>query len=487
MTLGLVAVSPNQRVATWQREYNLRLVLTDLLVVSAAVFGAQYWRFGAALKELSAYPTRTALFTVDYTVVSVALIAIWMGTLHLMDTRDYRIIGAGPEEYKRVLDATLMAFGIAAIVAYLLKFSIARGYLIMAGPAGLILLLLSRWLWRKWLSKKRREGEYLHRALVIGQQFKTQHVELNLNSNADAGYQVVGTHSLIGDQAVSDEWDPAEFGQILTAIDSSGIDTLVVAGSDLLTPRRLRELGWAMETRDVELVMAPTLTDVAGPRIHMRPVGGMPLLHVDSPTLTRRASFAKRLFDIVGSAILIVLGSPLLLAVALAVKLSSPGPILFKQERIGLNGEPFKMLKFRSMVVDADSQLTALLKAQGTEDKPLFKVKNDPRITPVGRFIRKYSLDELPQFFNVLGGSMSLVGPRPQVAAEVALYDDGAARRLLTRPGITGLWQISGRSDLDWEDAIRLDLYYVENWSLMEDLMILYRTIRTVISPEGAY
>ncbi len=183
------------------------------------------------------------------------------------------------------------------------------------------------------------------------------------------------------------------------------------------------------------------------------------------------------------AAIFIVLLSPVLLAVTVAVSWTSVGPLLYKQERVGRNGEPFKMLKFRSMRVGADKELKALLEAQGTSEKPLFKIKDDPRITPVGKFIRKYSLDELPQLFNVLGGSMSLVGPRPQIAAEVALYTDAARRRLLTRPGLTGLWQVSGRSSLDWEDAVRLDLYYVENWSLVSDLAILMKTAKAVLAP----
>ena len=183
---------------------------------------------------------------------------------------------------------------------------------------------------------------------------------------------------------------------------------------------------------------------------------------------------------------LIALGSPIMLAVAIAVKMSSPGPIFYWQERIGLRGQPFHMFKFRSMVQGADDQLQSLLDAQGTADRPLFKVINDPRITPVGRFIRRYSLDELPQFFNVLRGEMSLVGPRPQRESEVALYDAVAHRRLFMKPGISGLWQVSGRSDLDWDDAIRLDLYYVENWSMAGDVAILWRTISTVVAARGA-
>ncbi|MCA1305494.1 exopolysaccharide biosynthesis polyprenyl glycosylphosphotransferase [Microbacterium esteraromaticum] len=231
----------------------------------------------------------------------------------------------------------------------------------------------------------------------------------------------------------------------------------------------------------------PSLTDVAGPRIHTRPVAGLPLIHVEYPRFEGRQRLAKRSFDIIGSLALIVLFAPVMAAVAVAVKATSKGPVFYSQERVGLRGKPFRMFKFRSMIVGADDHLQSLLDQQGTSDQPLFKVTDDPRITPVGRFIRRYSLDELPQFFNALLGTMSLVGPRPQRAAEVELYDDDAHRRLHMKPGITGLWQVGGRSDLSWNDAIRLDLYYVENWSVASDVIVVARTAAAVVKPSGAH
>jgi exopolysaccharide biosynthesis polyprenyl glycosylphosphotransferase len=248
----------------------------------------------------------------------------------------------------------------------------------------------------------------------------------------------------------------------------------------------MRKLGWDLASRDVGLIVAPTLTDVAGPRIHSRPVAGLPLIYVEYPTFDRIKRVMKRSFDLVGASVLIVLTSPLLAAVAIAIKTTSPGNVIYRQERIGRHGKPFGMLKFRSMVNDADDQLESLLDAQGTSTRPLFKISNDPRITRVGQFIRRTSLDEFPQLFNVLRGQMSLVGPRPQRAAEVALYDDAAIRRLMMKPGMSGLWQVSGRSNLSWDDSIRLDLYYVENWSMTVDLIILWRTFRAVVTADGA-
>jgi exopolysaccharide biosynthesis polyprenyl glycosylphosphotransferase len=234
------------------------------------------------------------------------------------------------------------------------------------------------------------------------------------------------------------------------------------------------------------MILAPALTDVAGPRIHTQPVAGLPLIHVSTPKLTGGKKVAKRAFDIAVAGLLVTALLPLFGIIALLVRVTDSGPIFYRQERIGLRGTTFNMLKFRSMRVDADAELQRLLERQGSGDTPLFKVENDPRITPLGRILRKYSLDELPQLFNVLGGSMSLVGPRPQRDREVALYDDDAHRRLYVSPGMSGLWQVSGRSNLTWEESIRLDLYYVENWSLMGDVLILFKTFKAVFAGTGA-
>jgi len=345
-------------------------------------------------------------------------------------------------------------------------------------------------MWRKWLIGRRRRGRLLSHAVLVGDRPSSVHVAQQIQRDPGCGLEIVGAVTEHGSTNVElTDTIPVigDWYHVLDHVDRVSADTVILTGNHTLTPRQLRELGWGLEERKASLIVAPALTDVAGPRIHSTPVAGLPLIHVDFPELTGIDRFLKRAFDVFGAVVLILLGSPILIAVAIAVKSTSRGPLLYGQERIGRRGVPFKMWKFRSMIVGADDQLKSLLDAQGTSDRPLFKVTNDPRITPVGRFIRRYSLDELPQFFNVLAGSMSLVGPRPQVAAEVALYEGGAHRRLFMRPGVSGLWQVSGRSDLDWDDAIRLDLYYVENWSLTGDLVILWRTVRAVVAKDGAY
>jgi exopolysaccharide biosynthesis polyprenyl glycosylphosphotransferase len=486
--------SPHARVQQWQRVYASRVMMTDLLVILASVATAQLIRFRLLGEQEPVlvdgrWPEDV---TVSYTVLSVVLTIIWMITLQVLETRDHRIIGAGFTEYKRILDSTVGTFGVFAMLALMFKVSAARGYLFIAFPLGLLLLLVSRFFWRAWVNRQRRGGRFQYRAVIVGELEKGLHVAREIAREPNAGYRIVGAvaERLNGDdgEVLGAVHQSPNFSTetILAVLDELEADTLVLTSSDTLKPGKIRRLSWALEEREVELVVAPALTDIAGPRIHTRPVAGLPLIHIEFPEFTGRRYWAKRAFDVIGSGLLILLLSPVLIAVALAVKLTSRGPLFFAHTRIGQHGEPFKMYKFRSMVPDADAQLAELLAEQGTSDQPLFKVQNDPRITPVGRFIRRYSLDELPQLFNAFLGSMSLVGPRPQVEAEVALYDNAAYRRLLVKPGLTGLWQVSGRSNLSWEDALRLDLYYVENWSLTGDIIILGRTFKAVLSPDGA-
>jgi exopolysaccharide biosynthesis polyprenyl glycosylphosphotransferase len=277
-----------------------------------------------------------------------------------------------------------------------------------------------------------------------------------------------------------------DWHNLLGHVDDAGADTVIVTGKHPLSPRQLRELGWGLEERKANLIVAPALTDVAGPRIHSTPVAGLPLIHVDYPEFTGVKLVLKRTSDLVAGILGLILLSPAFLVIALIIWSTSPGPAIYRQERVGMHGKTFRMLKFRTMVVDAEEQLSSLLDAS-EGNGVLFKMRNDPRITRFGRFLRRYSIDELPQLWNVIKGDMSLVGPRPPLAKEVQSYERWVHRRLLVKPGITGLWQVSGRSNLSWDDSVRLDLYYVENWSLTADLIIMWRTIRAVLRSDGAY
>jgi exopolysaccharide biosynthesis polyprenyl glycosylphosphotransferase len=378
---------------------------------------------------------------------------------------------------------------VLAITAFLLQVDVARGYLAIALPLGFVLLLIGRMLWRRALTALRRAGRCLTGAIIVGPAADVRRVARQLEVNLRAGYRPIGA-------VVT---DGRRLGQLEESVPLIGIDELaetshrtrtravMIAGNLPGGHEQLRSLGWQLENHNVELILVSRLTDVAGPRMHLRQVQDLPMVHVDLPQYSGFAHVVKRLGDVVAAAAAIVLLSPLLIFCAVAIRLTSPGPVLFRQTRVGLRGSHFVMLKFRSMVVDAPELLAALQERQDAGNGVLFKIRDDPRVTRIGRLLRRYSLDELPQFFNVLSGEMSLIGPRPPLPAEVEQYEDVVNRRLLIKPGITGLWQVSGRSNLSWEDSVRLDLSYVENWSVTGDLIILLRTIRAVFRREGAY
>jgi exopolysaccharide biosynthesis polyprenyl glycosylphosphotransferase len=482
---------PAAKAREWVRSFRRRLVVTDFLVIAWAVFGIQVARFGIRDSSLRLAPQQSDA-SLSYFFVSVILIFAWMTSLALFQTRDSRIIGTGNTEYRRIIDATLRLFGLVAIATFLFRLDLARAYIIVALPVGLLALLASRWIWRSWLALQRSRGGYSSKVLLVGSRDSVEAIGRELMRNPQAGYSVVGAciPGDVGEYLFDDLRIPvsSHLDTLQESLSATGADTVVIASSDELPPDRIRELSWSLEPGRQHLVLAPSLTDIGGPRIHMRPVAGLPLIHVEIPHYEGLKRFSKRAFDLVVSALMIAVLSPLLLAVALAVKAGSAGPILFRQERVGLGGKFFHMLKFRSMVIDAEQQLASLQLGARTEGNVvMFKMRDDPRVTRLGRTLRRFSIDELPQLFNVLVGNMSLVGPRPPLDREVAVYENRAHRRFLVKPGITGPWQVGGRSNLSWEDTVRLDLYYVENWSLTGDLVILFRTARAVFQRDGAY
>jgi exopolysaccharide biosynthesis polyprenyl glycosylphosphotransferase len=472
----------------WRARSSRRLRIVDAFVVVWAVMGAFIVRFGfepdfvVAGQEFS------------YAWLSVALVLVWWIMLGAWNSRQTRILGAGPDEYKRVAAASLWLFGLVAIFSYVFRLDTARGYVGVALPVGLVGLLLGRWLIRQHLNINRQRGYSMSRLLILGGPSAVAHLAASLEGAKHAGYLPIaaytpGTHAGPGIEPESGlpvlGYSP-DVRSIVDAIEACGADAVAVSAGVQLHPQTFRHLGWELASRNIGLIMAPALTDIAGPRIHTQQVAGLPLIHVTTPTLEGGQGVAKRLFDVSVSTLLIILSSPVMALVAVLVKVESPGPVLFRQERVGMEGAPFRMLKFRSMVMDAEL-LLADLTNQNEGNGLLFKMKHDPRVTRIGIVLRKFSLDELPQLFNIFAGSMSLVGPRPPLPSEVAAYEHDVRRRLLVKPGLTGLWQVSGRSNLSWQDSVRLDLYYVENWSLAGDLIILLRTVRAVFRGGGAY
>ncbi|MEO6826784.1 MAG: sugar transferase [Microbacteriaceae bacterium] len=493
MTLTLLRRSPvaipSVAVTVWQRAYARRLLITDVVVILVSVYLSQYVRFGMNSGQLLIPGAKDVPVAVDYSLVSAIIALAWILALALFNTRDRTIAGSGTTEYKRVADVTIRVFAAVAVAAFLLRSDLGRGYFFAAFPLGLVLLLGSRWLWRGWLARRRAAGDYSYRAILMGERQKSLHVAQQIIRDGGSGIVIVGAITERGSEdrpLVSGIPVLGDYSSLASVLDETRADTVVFTGADTIGPRGMRELGWQLEATSTTLVVAPALTDVAGPRIHARPVAGVPLIQVDYPTFEGGKFAAKRAFDIVASFLGLVILSPILLLIAVLVRLDSPGSALYTQERVGLNGRRFHMLKFRSMVADAEEQLTPLLDLSEGNGM-LFKLKRDPRVTKVGAVLRRYSLDELPQLINVLLGDMSLVGPRPPLAREVERYDDWARRRLLVKPGITGLWQTHGRSNLSWDDSVRFDLYYVENWSLAGDVIILYRTMHAVVQANGAY
>ena len=423
-----------------------------------------------------------------YLAFTVLLPALWWGSVALAGGYDSRFIGVGSDEFRRVLNAAASMTAAVAIVSYTLKLEVARSYVAIAMPCVAAFTLLARYRLRKRLHRQRGLGRCMRRVVVAGHVPAVADMVAFLRRDKYHGMSVVG--ACIAGAATESEIAGipvfGDMGDVPAAVDMASADTVAVLSCPEMSGVRLRELAWELEKTGTDLCVAPALLDVAGPRTTIRPVAGLPLLHMDHPELAGGKRVIKGAFDRLTAGLALILLAPVFAVLALAIQLTDPGPVFFWQTRIGKDGRPFKVCKFRSMIADAElhrAQMETLNEASGV----LFKIRRDPRVTKVGSLLRRWSLDELPQLFNVLTGDMSLVGPRPALPQETARYGHHMRRRLVVKPGITGLWQVSGRSDLPWEEAERLDLRYVENWSLALDLQILWKTTSAIIHGSGAY
>jgi exopolysaccharide biosynthesis polyprenyl glycosylphosphotransferase len=428
---------------------------------------------------------------INYRLFTVVFPLAWVMVLAINRSYEARHLFVGTDEYVRVLRSGIGLTAILAVISFSFDLRLARGYVIIAVPLATLVDITARYLYRQFLHRSWSRGERLHRVILIGHAPAVADMTRRLRNESHHGLGIIGACLPPGQDADSSNGMPPIYGSfddVAKAVRHSGADTVVVLACQEIDGAALRRLAWQLERDEIDLIVASTLVDVAGDRTTIRPVDGLPMLHVEHPRLKGSARVVKAAFDRVGALVLLTLMSPLLLVLAALVMLGpgGRGPAIFRQERVGKDGEPFVLYKFRTMVVNAEARLQELHNLNDT-DGELFKMRADPRITPVGRLLRRYSLDELPQLLNVLKGDMSLVGPRPPLAREVAGYPDDMRRRLVVKPGLTGLWQVSGRSDLSWEESIRLDLTYVENWSLVMDLAILARTVSAVVRTSGAY
>lgn len=459
----------------------LTYVVADVVAITVSLVIAHLLRFGVS-------PALLPGPNVSYVLVAVLAVPVWLGVLAVAGCYDRRILGVGSDEYRRVLNGGVHFLAVVALGHFIGRLVIARGYVGVLIPVALVLTLLARFALRVWLQRQRRRARYVHRLLLVGTPSAVVEVGQHLVRSEWSGFLLVGVCAdtdrprlQIGARSVPVVGPPSALS---AAIDRCGADS--VAMTTETTPRELRRLAVELDARDVDLLVAPAIADVAGPRTVVRDMAGLPLLHVEEPTFTGPQRVAKEIFDRVSAALALLVLAPAFAVVAVAIRLDTRGPVFFRQTRVGRDGRLFSMVKFRTMVVDAE-RLQSGLEHRNEADGVLFKLRTDPRVTRTGRLLRRYSIDELPQILNVLRGEMSMVGPRPPLPTEVQLYEGHVNRRLLVKPGITGLWQVSGRSDLPWDEAVRLDLYYVDHWSPTMDVTIMAKTFSAVVRGDGAY
>jgi len=463
------------RTSIWAKDYLRKVTVVDLGCVTVGVLAAAQLRFGPDV-------------TGTYIALSLALPPLWLAALWLAGAYDVRFIGLGSDEYRKVLNAGVSLTAAIAIFSYVINSELSRGYLLIVLPGTTLLDLIGRYTVRKHLHNLRKSGRCMLSVVAAGHEASVANLVTELGRNQYHGLTVVGACVVRPSERDEVAGVPVYGGldDVTAAVKAFSADTVAVLACPEMDGVRLRSLAWELEKTGTDLCVSPALLDVAGPRTTVRPTAGLTLLHVDHPQLTRIRLIAKDLIDRLAAAVALIILAPMMVILAVAIRLYDRGPALFTQIRVGKDGHTFRIYKFRTMKVDAE-QRRAQLAASNDSDGVLFKLRKDPRVTGVGAHLRRWSIDELPQLFNVFLGHMSLVGPRPALPDEAQKYAEHVRRRLIVKPGITGLWQVSGRSDLSWDESVRLDLRYVENWSFALDLQILWKTISALLRRSGAY
>jgi exopolysaccharide biosynthesis polyprenyl glycosylphosphotransferase len=445
------------------RAISLVAIGVDALVISGSVL------IGFLARGSGGYPWKAA-----------AILVVWVSVLATRGAYDSSRIGVGSEEFKNLLTATVGTFAFFASVGFVLEINDGRKFIFGTFLAGALLLPLGRRLMRVWVFHQRRKGHLMRRTLVIGSGQALAELEAGLSKDPRTGFRVVLGMAGPTSAASLDAW----LDQVSSALDEHEVDAVAVSQTQTMNSEVVRRLSWRLEGPSIDLLVAPALGDVTGPRLNIRPAAGLPLMHLEEPRLTGPQALIKRGTDIVVSAMGLILISPLMLLIAVAIRLTSTGPALFIQERVGRAGETYRLVKFRTMYEGSHAIREDVLGSIAGDPQ---SYKSDPRITPFGRFLRRWSLDELPQLWNVLRGEMSLVGPRPLLVEELPLLGTSDHRRHLTKPGVTGLWQVAGRKEVEWPERMQMDLRYVEHWSPTLDLVILVKTFKAVATGRGAH
>ncbi len=464
-------------------------VVSDVLAAGLAASVAR--AFSIAVYNDETFPTGGSL-QISYRAVGLAVLFLWPVTSSVCGGYDLRTLLVGVEELRRVLRAGISLLALLGFVHFAGNVLLSRGYVGALIPLTVLFSGIGRLLLRRHIGRRHSTGRGHHNVVLVGPVDEVQRVCLQLLTRPSSAIDVV---AYVADDVDDEPMESGPLSLIRSLPNRDAIKTMQDQGVpiDLLVRagRPHHDEIWALARRsrelDAALAIAPHREDAsANVAVSYVPLGNTPLLVVETPTMRSSSRAIKAIFDRLVAGTMIVVLSPLLVLIALAVLIRDGRPVLFRQPRVGRHGKQFTCFKFRTMQPDAEAQL-ADLRDLNEVDGPLFKIRNDPRVTPLGRRLRDHSLDELPQLFNVLSGSMSIVGPRPPLPCEAATYNEREARRLLVKPGLTGLWQVEGRSDLPWSDGVYLDLLYVDHWSPLLDLVIIARTVRTVFRPSGAY
>ncbi|MEW2454157.1 sugar transferase [Streptomyces albus] len=464
----------------WEQRYRRTVIVTDT-VTTAFVVAAIGGFFGA--RDAANWHEKWGILAFGTELLVLAALAVSRAWAPV-------VLGQGAEEFRRLGRGLFTAAVVLALGGIALTSRNIKLWIFVAIPAIALVTMTARYLLRLWLHKQRKEGRCLRPVLAAGSPATVRDLIARARKFPHLGWRVDAVCTTDGRGIDGDQLDGVpvvgRLADVAGHVRRDGFRVVAITPDPHWSPDRLQRLAWNLEGSDAEMVVAPVLMEVAGPRLHVDAVLGIPLLRVSMPAFTGGRRVVKEVVDRLGAALLLLVFAPLMVLVALLVMADSRGGALYRQRRVGKDGREFTIFKFRTMVAGAHGARAAL--AHRNEGAGLlFKLRRDPRVTRVGAVLRRYSIDELPQLFNVLTGSMSLVGPRPPLPEESAAYGPDIRRRLLVKPGLTGLWQISGRSDLPWEEAVRLDLRYVEDWSLALDTVILWKTLRAVLRGQGAY